>query len=85
MNDRANDTHGENPMQELKEQLKSDARRHSNKLVKKISQVVKLPDIAADSIDQEVLYATLDGYRTTMKLTRNGEMQNDTEENSGNH
>ena len=67
-------------MQDLKEQLKRDARRHSNKLVKKIGAVIDLPEIAADSIHQEVLYSTMDGYRTTMKLTRNGDMKHGTEQ-----
>lgn len=70
-------------MLELKEQLKIEARRHSNKLIKKIDEVSKLPAIAKDSIHQEVLYATMDGYRTTMKLTRNGERNE--EETTGNY
>jgi hypothetical protein len=62
-------------MVELKRNLKLDARRHSNKLVGKIRAVLPdFPEIAEDAIHQEVLYATMDGYRTTMQnITRNGE------------
>ena len=60
-------------MDELKENLKREARRHSNKLVKKISQVIDVPELIADSIHQEVLYATMDGYRATVKTIRNGD------------
>jgi hypothetical protein len=55
-------------MVELKRNLKLDARRHSNKLVGKIRAVLPdFPEIAEDAIHQEVLYATMDGYRCTMK------------------
>jgi len=64
-------------MVELKKQLNRDARRHSNKLIDKLSQVIDMPDMAIDSIHQELLYATMDGYRTTMKQTRNGDLKND--------
>jgi len=61
-------------MDELKQELKSSARRHSNKLIKKIIQVYpELPEMAIDSIHQETLYATMDGYRETMKSVRNGD------------
>ncbi len=76
---------GSAEMDELKEQLKRDARRHANKLIKKLSQVLDLPDLATDSIHQEFLYATMDGYRTTMKITRNGDMKHDAEETNGNY
>lgn len=65
-------------MDELKQQIKRDSRRHSNKLIGKIKQVVDLPDMVEDRIHQEVLYASQDAYRTTMKLTRNGDMKHDT-------
>lgn len=69
-------------MEELKEQLKRDARRHSNKLIKRVKEVTpSLPMLAIDSIHQEILYATMDGYRTTMKQNRNGEIQNDNNDN----
>ena len=64
-------------MDELKEELKREARRHSTKLIKKIGQVLDLPVLIKDSIHQEILYATMDGYRTTMRLTRNGEIEDD--------
>jgi hypothetical protein len=64
----------------LKEQLKSEANRHSKKLISKLSQIVELPDCAKDSIRQEVLYSTMDGYRVTMK-NRNGGSVNDKEIN----
>ncbi len=68
-------------MDELKQELKREARRHSNKLISKMEQVIDVPLMVQDSIHQEVLYATMDGYRTTMKITRNGESENDNEEN----
>lgn len=65
-------------MDELKRNLKQDARRHSNKLVGKILGILPdFPEIAADAIHQEVLYATLDGYRTTMKHQSEKETDND--------
>lgn len=71
-------------MDELKRQLKSDARRHSSKLINKLAAVVELPELAIDAIHTEILYATMDGYRATMKLTRNGESENEQEETFGN-
>ena len=72
-------------MEYLKEELKRDARRHSNKLIAKMEQIIDVPVMVQDSIHQEILYATMDGYRTTMKLTRNGETENDnTQERTGN-
>ena len=70
-------------MDDLKSTLKQEARRHSKKLVKKICQVIDLPEIAIDGIHQEVLFATMDGYRATMKHNRNGD-QHDTNETRGN-
>jgi len=64
-------------MEELKLELKREARRHSNKLIKKITQVIDIPDIISDSIHQEILYATMDGYRATMKSNRNGSSKNE--------
>jgi len=72
-------------MVELKSQLKREARRHSNKMIKKLTASgIPLNPLAIDSIHQEFLYATMDGYRTTMKQNRNGDMQNDNTENIGN-
>jgi hypothetical protein len=51
----------------LKEELKQSANRHARKLTDKLLQVVALPDVAKDSIRQEMEYATMDGYRITMK------------------
>jgi hypothetical protein len=64
-------------MEELKSQIKRDSRRHSKKLITKLKQVVELPEIIEDRIHQEVLYASQDAYRTTMKRTRNGDMKHD--------
>ena len=71
-------------MDELKLELKREARRHSSKLIKKMKQVITVPSLVEDSIHQEVLYATMDGYRATMKTTRNGET-NENNERNGNH
>ncbi len=51
----------------MKEELKQSANRHARKLTDKLMQVVDLPDVAKDSIRQEMEYATMDGYRITMK------------------
>lgn len=56
----------------LKQELKSIAYRHSKKLLDKINPVIRLPDIVCESIQREIEYATLDGYRETMKYIRNG-------------
>lgn len=72
-------------MLDLKEQLKIEARRHSTKLFKKIEELpeVSFPSIVMDAIRQEILYATMDGYRATMKHNRNGEHHE--EEQEGNY
>jgi hypothetical protein len=80
---KGNLTSGESPMQELKEQLKREARRHSSKLIARLGEVVDLPSIAKDSIHQEVLYSTMDGYRATMKHNRNGD--GNEQETNGNY
>ena len=73
-------------MDELKRQLKLEARRHSNKLVKKLKQVVELPDFVIDGVHQEVLFATMDGYRATMKHNRNGDTHDKSKkETNGNY
>jgi len=71
-------TESETPM---KDELKYSANRHARKLIKKLSAVLDLPDLAHDSIRQELEYATLDGYRITMKHTQSEkETSNDDEE-----
>jgi len=64
-------------MDELKQELKREARRHSNKLIKKIGQVLDLPDLVQDSIHQEVVFATMDGMRMTLKINRKGDTEHD--------
>jgi len=64
-------------MDELKQELKREARRHSNKLIKKIGQVLDLPDLVQDSIHQEVVFATMDGMRMTLKINRKGDPEHD--------
>ena len=70
-------------MDELKLELKRESRRHSNKLLKKMSDVIDVPELVQDRIHQEMLYAVLDGYRMTMKHNRNGEL-NEEHEQRGN-
>jgi len=57
---------------DLKQELKSSAHRHTVKLLEKIEEIVDLPAIAKDAIRQELDYATMDGYRITMRSFRNG-------------
>lgn len=63
----------------MKIELKQSGNRHSRKLIQKLLEIVDLPAVAQDSIRQELEYATMDGYRITMKYNRNGET-NDQEE-----
>ena len=60
-------------MDDLKLELKREARRHSNKLIKKINAIIDLPELIEDRIHQEMHYTILDGYRAVMKATRNGD------------
>lgn len=69
---------------QMKEELKQSANRHARKLIDKLSQIIELPDVAKDSIRQEFDYATMDGYRITMKHNRNGENYAQGEESTGN-
>lgn len=61
----------------MKTELKQSANRHARKLIQKLSQVLDLPDMAQDSIRQECEYATMDGYRITMKHNRKGDHNDD--------
>ena len=61
----------------MKDELKQSAVRHSHRLIDRISQVIDVPEIVADSIRREIEYATMDGYRITMRnATRNGGQEN---------
>ena len=73
-------------MDNLKEELKRESRRHSKKLIKHIDELIPLPELVKNQIHQEVLYAVLDGYRATAKAlsNRNGENQHGTQSISGN-
>lgn len=72
---------GDTAMVKLKKTLKQDARRHSSKLVGKILGILPdLPELAEDAIHQEILYATMDGYRKTMKYQSEKENQNGQDE-----
>lgn len=57
----------------MKDELKKSGYRHATRLIEKISEVVDLPSVVKDAIRQEMDYATMDGYRVTMKHIRNGE------------
>jgi len=61
----------------LKIELKQSGNRHARKLIKKLLTVIDLPELAHDSIRQEFEYATLDGYRLTMKHLSEMETDND--------
>ena len=65
---------------DMKNELKQTANRHAIKLVRKLREVMTLPEIAEDSIRKELEYATLDGYRETMKyINRNGDKHGTTD------
>ena len=53
----------------MKNELKNSAKRHARTLIRKLEGVVDLPEVAYDSIRQELEYGTLDGMRITLKHT----------------
>lgn len=62
----------------MKDQLKQSAIRHAERLIGKMSEVIQVPEVIQDAIRKEVEYATMDGYRITMRHTnRNGATEND--------
>ena len=61
---------------QTKEELKQSGNRHARKLIAKLSEVIELPAMAQDSIRQECEYATMDGYRITMKSLSEKENDN---------
>jgi len=63
----------------MKNELKQSANRHARKLIKKLA-VLGLPDLAHDSIRQELEYATMDGYRITMRHQSETETVNEQDE-----
>jgi hypothetical protein len=66
----------------MKQELEKSSNRHAERLLADLSEVMELPRIATERIRREINYATMDGYRITMKF-RNGGMEYD-EEISGN-
>jgi hypothetical protein len=65
----------------MKDELKHSANRHARRLIKKLSSVMDLPEIALDSIYKELEYSTMDGYRITMRnITSEKETENDNTE-----
>jgi hypothetical protein len=67
----------------MKVELKQSSNRHSERLLADLREIMDIPKIAVDRIRREVEYATMDGYRITMK-SRNGDTENDNKENAGN-
>jgi hypothetical protein len=62
----------------MKDELKQSAVRHSDRVISKITEVMQIPEIVSDSIRREMEYATMDGYRITMRnLNRNGEYKDE--------
>ena len=51
----------------MKEELKNSAKRHAHRLIKKMQELEDVPSVVQDSIRREMEYATMDGYRITMK------------------
>lgn len=56
----------------MKEDLKRSAVRHSERLLSDLSEIMDIPNIAADRIRREIEYATMDGHRITMKSVKEG-------------
>lgn len=50
-----------------KEELKQSAKSHSRKLISNLSEVIEFPRALHAAVEREVEYATMDGYRITMK------------------
>ena len=76
--EKVGDLNSEMPM---KDELKYSANRHARRLIKKLSSVMDLPELAVDSIHKELEYGTMDGYRITMRnLNSEKEPENDDEE-----
>ena len=65
----------------MKTELKQSGNRHARKLIKKLSEIIDLPAVAQDSIRQELEYATMDGYRITMKHQTAMEIEDEQDEN----
>lgn len=65
----------------MKAELKQSGNRHARKLIKKLSEIIDLPAVAQDSIRQELEYATMDGYRITMKHQTAMEIEDEQDEN----
>ena len=61
----------------MKIDLKQSGNRHARRLIKKLSEIIDLPAVAQDSIRQECEYATMDGYRITMKHQSEKETDHD--------
>ena len=64
----------------MKTELKLSGNRHARKLIKKLSEIIDLPFVAQDSIRQECEYATMDGYRLTMKYQSEKEIGHEQED-----
>jgi|TARA_R100000049_G_C1899885_1_gene50269 hypothetical protein len=65
---------------DMKTELKHSSNRHSERLLADLGEIMDIPKIAVDRIRREVEYATMDGYRITMK-SRNGDTENEKETN----
>jgi len=65
----------------MKAELKQSGNRHARRLIKKLSEGgYNLPELVHDSIRQEFEYATLDGFRITMKHKTEKEMEDEENE-----
>lgn len=67
----------------MKTELKQSGYRHATKLIAKMSEIIDVPEIVKDAIRIEMEYATLDGYRITMRNTRNGDRNDDQQDPIG--
>ena len=51
----------------MKDELKNSAKRHAHRLILKMQEIADVPPVVQDSTRREMEYATMDGYRITMK------------------
>lgn len=74
---------GETPTMKL--ELKKNANRHAERLLSSMREVITVPKVVEDCIRREIEYATMDGYRITMRNEpRNGENNAQQDDSIGN-
>jgi len=66
----------------MKDELKISGNRHARRLIAKLDEILDLPQVAYDSIRKELEYATMDGYRITMRHQSETETVNDNKDDN---